>query len=113
MTWAKLMGMGIVFALLLGLVGAFSTRSAEAANQSGRDLIVITCPVDSENPGSGPQNASEASAGRSIEGGPALCLASTMSGGKTPLPPEGAGACLGTASELITIQSHRGFGWVC
>jgi len=99
--------------LLLGLMSGTLAYTAEA---SGGGTIIVTppsCGGASENDSSGPSIASEQSDGKSEEGAPGLCQAMDRSGGRSPAPVSEDVTCAGVGADTITIQSHRGFGWVC
>lgn len=99
--------------LVVGLLSGALVYTTEASNDGPPVVTPPPCQsMESVNPGDGPTNATQSSDGKSEEGAPGLCLALVRSGGSSPAPVVNS-TCAGLGATTITIQSHRGFGWVC
>ena len=87
---------------------------ADTVEASGGVIIVTPpdCFGTSANESTGPGTASDQSDGKSESGAPGLCMAMDRSNGKSPAPVTDV-TCSGVSADTITIESRRGFGWVC
>lgn len=109
--WWLASALTIALLLVGGFVIGLETAAAESSVAAGPPTTIVVCSPspDSGAPATGPETASAASEGQSEEGGFGLCTAAISSDGRAP-DPVTTGTC---AAGAITIQSHRGFDWVC